>query len=75
MVITTSHPRRENGRLLAELLQHMTFIVGDASTEVEFPEITTFEQLTAQASDLIDKLEKTYGAWNIQKLGKINCQI
>ncbi|WP_107943014.1 hypothetical protein [Metasolibacillus fluoroglycofenilyticus] len=60
----------KNGRLLAELLQHMTFIVGDASTEVEFPEITTFEQLTAQASDLIDKLEKTYGAWNIQKLGE-----
>ncbi|WP_042474503.1 hypothetical protein [Bacillus ndiopicus] len=60
----------KDGRILAELLQHMTFIVGDASTQVIFPEITTFEQLTEQAPTLIKKLEKAYGARNVSKLGE-----
>lgn len=61
---------QKDGRVLAQLLQHMVFIVGDAHTKVEFPKVTTFDQLIAQAPTLVEKLEKVYGERDIFKLGE-----
>ncbi|MEC1177557.1 hypothetical protein P9B03_03590 [Metasolibacillus meyeri] len=61
---------QEEGRVLAQLLEHMAFIVGNPSIQVEFPEVATFEQLTVQAPVLVEKLEKAHGVWNILKLGE-----
>lgn len=61
---------QKDGRVLAQLLEHMVFIIGDAHTKVVFPKVMTFEQLTAQAPALLEKLEKVYGKWDIFKLGE-----